>query len=161
MWGRTGWTRMFNSAFGGQASWLIPCALVLLVAGLAATVRRKRTDRTRAALVVWGGWLVITGLAFSFGKGIIHEYYTVALAPAIGAVVGIGGALMWKHRDDPFARAVLAVTVVVTAIWSAELLDRTPDWHPWLHDVVLFAGVAVGIALLVPWRQARLAHATL
>ena len=31
-----------------------------------------------------------TAAAFSFGKGIIHAYYTVALAPAIGAVIAIG-----------------------------------------------------------------------
>lgn len=161
MWGETGLTRLFNASFGGQASWLIPAAVILLTAGLLWTALRPRTDRTRAGLVLWGGWLVVTALAISLGQGIIHEYYTVALAPAIGAVIGIGGALMWKHRDDPFARGVLAVALAVTAIWSAELLDRTPDWHPWLHDVVLIGGIAVAIALLVPWQQARLAHATL
>jgi 4-amino-4-deoxy-L-arabinose transferase-like glycosyltransferase len=51
-------------------------------------------DRTRAALVLWGGWLLMTGIAISLGKGIIHPYYTVALAPAIGAVVAIGGVSM-------------------------------------------------------------------
>ena len=29
-WGPTGWTRLFNDSFGGQASWLIPAALLLL-----------------------------------------------------------------------------------------------------------------------------------
>ena len=41
MWGETGWLRLFNSEFGGQASWLLPAALVLLVAGLALTVARR------------------------------------------------------------------------------------------------------------------------
>ncbi|MGW0585768.1 glycosyltransferase family 39 protein, partial [Streptomyces sp. NPDC002920] len=36
-WGETGWDRMFNSEIGGQISWLLPAALVLLVAGLVAT----------------------------------------------------------------------------------------------------------------------------
>ena len=45
----------------------------------------------RAAFVLWGGWLLVTGRAFSLCKGIIHEYYSVALAPSIGALVGMGG----------------------------------------------------------------------
>src|SRR3954452_6078199 len=39
-WGPTGWTRLFNQSFGGQASWLIPGALILLVGGLVLTARR-------------------------------------------------------------------------------------------------------------------------
>ena len=38
----------------------------------------------------WPTRLAITGAVISFAAGIIHEYYTVALAPAIGALVGIG-----------------------------------------------------------------------
>ncbi len=51
-WGPTGLTRMFNSAFGGQISWLLPAALLLLVAGLAFTDHprpyRSHTRRARA-----------------------------------------------------------------------------------------------------------------
>ena len=90
-WGPTGWTRMFNTSFGGQISWLLPAALILLVGGLVLTARRAahRSHPRRARCCGADGSLV-TGAAFSFGQGIIHQYYTVALAPAIGAVVGIG-----------------------------------------------------------------------
>src|SRR5205807_2134761 len=47
-WGPTGLLRLFNSSFGGEASWLIPAALVLLIALLVAAGVRGRTDRTRA-----------------------------------------------------------------------------------------------------------------
>ena len=53
MWGPTGWARMFNSSFGGQISWLIPTALVPLVAMLWFTRRAPRTDRGRAAMLLW------------------------------------------------------------------------------------------------------------
>jgi 4-amino-4-deoxy-L-arabinose transferase-like glycosyltransferase len=149
-WGPTGWTRLFNQAFGGQASWLIPAALVLLVGGLVLTLRRPRTDRTRAALIVWGGWLLVTGTAISLGKGIIHEYYTVALAPAIGALVGIGGAVMWRHRERWFARAVLTAALLATTLWAYTLLGRTPGWAPALRPMILILGVAISVALLVP-----------
>jgi 4-amino-4-deoxy-L-arabinose transferase-like glycosyltransferase len=152
MWGPTGWYRMFNSAFGGQASWLIPSALVLLGAGLIATVRRKRADRTRAALVLWGGWLVVTGLAFSFGKGIIHEYYTVALAPAIGAVIGVGAAHFWSRRHELASRAVLVAALAAAVWWSRKLLERTPTYHPSLQNWILVGGIVVAVLLLLPPR---------
>jgi 4-amino-4-deoxy-L-arabinose transferase-like glycosyltransferase len=149
-WGATGITRLFNASFGGQASWLIPAALILLVAGLLFTITRARTDRTRAALILWGSWLVVTGLAISLGKGIIHEYYTVALVPAIGALIGIGGAVMWRQRDKWFGRVALSAALVATTIWAYTLLGRTPDWSPALRPMILILGLALSIALLVP-----------
>ena len=95
----TGLTRLFGSEMGTQISWLLPAALILLVVVLAMTWKRPRTGHTRAAMVLWGGWLVVTGLVFSLAQGIIHPYYTVALAPAIGAIVGIGGRCLWSRRS--------------------------------------------------------------
>ncbi len=148
--GPAGLLRLFNDAMGGQASWLLPAALLALGAGLIATRRAPRTDRTRAALLLWGGWLVVSGLVFSLSGGIIHTYYTVALAPAIAALVAIGGRMLWLRRDAVTARVIAAVAVAVTAAWSWALLDRTPEWAPWLRALVLVAGVAclAGIALL-------------
>ena len=57
-----------------------------------------RTDARRAAYLVWGGWLLVTGLTFSLMAGIFHAYYTIALAPAIGALVGMGGREAWERR---------------------------------------------------------------
>jgi 4-amino-4-deoxy-L-arabinose transferase-like glycosyltransferase len=148
MWGPTGWTRMFNSEFGGQASWLIPAALILGVAGLVVTRRKARTDRSRAAIILWGSWLVVTAVVFSLSKGIIHPYYTVALAPAIGALVGIGGHILWQKRRSIVARSVLAATVVTSSVWAYVLLNRSPSWHPWLRTVVVVAGLIAAIAFI-------------
>ena len=148
MWGPTGLTRLFNASFGGQVSWLLPAALILLVAGLVFTVRRRRTDRTRAALILWGGSLVVTALVFSLAAGIIHPYYTVALAPAIGALVGIGSVLLWHERSRVWARVVLAGTVAVTSVWSVVLLERSPAFAPALAPTVAILGVGAAIAIL-------------
>jgi hypothetical protein len=86
---------------------------------------------------------------FSLGKGIIHQYYAVALAPAIGALVGMGAGMLWKRRADVNARIVLAVVVAATAVWSFVLLGRTPDWNPWLRGPLLLAGLAVAAVVLV------------
>jgi 4-amino-4-deoxy-L-arabinose transferase-like glycosyltransferase len=110
-----------------------------------AAVHRARLHR--AAFGLWGGWLVVTGLVFSFMQGIFHAYYAVALAPAVGALVGMGAATLWRVRDRVEARLVLAGTTAVTAAWSYALLRRAPDWHPALAPLVLVGGLAVAAAL--------------
>jgi 4-amino-4-deoxy-L-arabinose transferase-like glycosyltransferase len=151
MWGPTGLTRLFNSSFGGQASWLIPTALVLCTALLVWTIRRPRTDRIRASMILWGSWLVVTGLTISLGKGIIHEYYTVALAPAIGALCGIGVVELWRRRENPLAAASLALASLCAVVWSAVLLGRSPDFAPWLRPTVLVLGLIATLGVLLIW----------
>jgi 4-amino-4-deoxy-L-arabinose transferase-like glycosyltransferase len=99
-------------------------------------------------MLLWGGWLVVTGLAISLGQGIIHPYYTVALAPPIAAVVGIGATMLWQRRQLPVARMVLGAAMAVTAWWSYRLLERTPNWHPGLRAFVLVAGLAVAVLIV-------------
>ncbi|MGW5150081.1 ArnT family glycosyltransferase [Rhodococcus koreensis] len=150
MWGSTGITRMFESAQGGQIAWLIPAALILLVAGLAVRGRAPRTDTHRASFVVWGLWLLVTGLTFSFMAGIFHAYYTVALAPAVAALVAIGSVTLWRRRDTLWVRAVLAVTLLATAAMSWVLLGRSASFVPWLKWAVVVAGVLAAVAVLIP-----------
>ena len=153
--GETGVLRLFNDLMGGQASWLLPAALLALVAGLAWRWRATRTDRTRAALMLWGSWLVVSGLVFSLSGGVIHTYYTVALAPAIAALAAIGAAVAWRRREQFGARALLALGVVATAAWSIVLLGRTPSWEPWLAPLVAVAAGVSALGLLMPARVTR------
>jgi 4-amino-4-deoxy-L-arabinose transferase-like glycosyltransferase len=149
-WGATGRTRLFGAELGGQVAWLLPAALVLLAAGLLITWRAARTDRTRAGFVLWGGWLLVTGLVFSFMQGIFHAYYAVALAPAVAALVGMGAVTLWRRRQFPLARCALAGTLALTAVWSYVLLHRTPEWLPWLAPLVLAGGLGVAALLALP-----------
>ncbi|MFG1705378.1 ArnT family glycosyltransferase [Nonomuraea sp. M3C6] len=157
-WGETGWMRMFDAAQGGQVAWLLPAALILLAVGLAVTARAARTDRTRAGYVLWGGWLLITAGVFSFMAGIFHAYYTVALAPAIGALAGMGAVTLWRRWSGAWAAPAAAVTVVLTAWWSFELLGRSGDFLPWLRWVVLLGGLLAALGLLASiWLPVRVA----
>jgi 4-amino-4-deoxy-L-arabinose transferase-like glycosyltransferase len=150
--GATGITRLFSSEFGGQISWLLPAALISLAGMLWVSRRAARTDRTRAAALLWGGWLVCTGVVFSYMSGIIHPYYMVALAPAIAAGVAVGAMALWERRLGWFGRITAAVTVGVTVWWAVALLDRSPSWLPWLRWVIVVAGVAAaGSILAAPW----------
>jgi len=167
--------RLFASEMGGQISWLLPAALLAIGAlawlswrGRPRRDRRRgadavggrtapwRTGRALASALLWGGWLIITGAVFSFMTGIIHPYYTVALAPAIAALTGIGAVTLWRLRQEWPARALLSAAVAVTAIWSYVLLDRSPSWYPPLRFAVLVLGLASAAVLLAsPWLTRR------
>ncbi|MDT5387146.1 MAG: hypothetical protein QOE04_787 [Mycobacterium sp.] len=150
-----GWARLLGNGMGTYIAWLLPAAVVCLVAGLLITRRAPRTDPTRAALIMWGGWLVVTAVVFSYAKGIVHPYYTVALAPALAACLGIGAVLLWRNRGDVRSAAAMSATVLVTAALAAILLSRHGDWLPWLRALVAVGGVGAAVLLLVVGRLPR------
>ena len=158
MWGPTGWDRLFQKSFGGQISWLIPGALIGLVAVLWLTRRAPRTDRTRAAFLLFGGWLLLTGLILSYAQGIIHPYYTVVLAPAVGALVGMGAWVLWSRRGELLPRLALAAALVATVAWSFVMLGWSPGWYPALRWAILIGGVVAAVAVVaVPRARGLLA----
>ena len=151
---------------GGQISWLIPAALIALAVGLWMRRTTARTDMLRAGLIVWGGWLVLTGLILSYASGIIHSYYTVVLAPAIGALLGMVLPQLWNRRDRVWSRAVVAAMLAATVGWAFVLLERTPNWLPWLRWTVLVTGLTAAIVLFVSgwigrWTRNQFAVGTL
>ncbi len=131
-WGTTGWSRLFGGEMGSQIAWLLPAAVVLLLGGWWAGDRAAR-----AGLLLWGGWLLVTAAVFSYMNGIIHGYYTVALAPAIGAVIGIGATALWRGRHDPMALAVLSGAVALAALQAYLLLT---SWSSAFAIAVLVLG---------------------
>ncbi len=154
--GSTGIDRLFNSLNAGQIAWLLPAALIAIVALAVATRRAALTDRTRAALILWGGWLLVTGLVLSYAGGIIHTYYTVELAPAIAALVAIATVVMWRARHTVSARLALAAGVVVTGLYAYSLLHRTPAFYPWLAYLIVLASLATaGLLLMRPQSLSR------
>jgi 4-amino-4-deoxy-L-arabinose transferase-like glycosyltransferase len=147
---------MFSSSIGDQVSWLIPSALILLVAGVVLRGRRPRTDLRRAAYLVWGGWLVVTMLVFSLMAGIFHEYYTVALAPAIGALVGMGAVEAWERRSSSIGTIALAAATAAAAVWGFVLLSGTTAYSDWLRVSVLAVGLAAALLILATaWLHTR------
>ncbi|GAB2647452.1 glycosyltransferase family 39 protein [Nocardia goodfellowii] len=150
MWGSTGITRMFEAAQGGQIAWLLPAALVGLAAGILLRGKATRTDGRRAALILWGGWLLVTGLVFSYMAGIFHEYYTVALAPAVAALVGAGATQLWRVRERLWARLTLAAALGLTTATAWVLLSRSASFVPWLRWAVLAAGILATLAVAFP-----------
>ncbi|WP_272497911.1 glycosyltransferase family 39 protein [Actinomadura terrae] len=151
--GEPGAGRLFGDLTGGQISWLVPLAVLACAAGLVLLRGRPRTDPERAALLLWGGWLAVHCVVFSFAKGLFHPYYSTAMAPAIAALVGGGGVLLVRaYRRSAAWAWVLPAGVAATGAWAFVLLDRTPSWHPWLRwtvaaaTVLAVAGLAAGRA---------------
>jgi 4-amino-4-deoxy-L-arabinose transferase-like glycosyltransferase len=144
-WGATGLLRMFGTEVGTQVAWLLPAALVLGLAGLWFACGRRAVQ---AGLTLWLGWLVVTAATFSLMAGIFHPYYTVVLAPAIGALVGIGAWVLWQHRNSLAATAVLGLTTALTTSLAFELLARDGSWHPWLKYVVATVGFAAALMIV-------------
>ncbi|MGA5540149.1 ArnT family glycosyltransferase [Mycolicibacterium nivoides] len=147
--GDPGIGRMFGLSMGTEASWLLPAALIGLLAALWLTRRTARTAGLRAGLLMWGGWMLVTAVVFSFMDGIIHPYYTVALAPAVAALVGISVAELWRVRERLASRLVLAVMLAGTGVWAFVLLNRTPDWLPALRWIVLIGSVLTAVVLVM------------
>jgi 4-amino-4-deoxy-L-arabinose transferase-like glycosyltransferase len=146
--GSPGILRMFNDIMGGQISWLLPLALVGLVAGIWWSRHGARTDLVRAGFVLWGGWMLIHLLVFSQARGILHPYYTVVLAPAVAAVAAGGVVALWRlGRANRLLSWLLPAAVLVSAAWAATLLDRTPTYDHWLVPAALVGGVAAALAL--------------
>jgi 4-amino-4-deoxy-L-arabinose transferase-like glycosyltransferase len=158
-WGETGPLRMFSGVSGGMVSWLIPAALVLGAGAIFVAVRNRtaRPDAERVqtpsqallgGTIIWLGWLVVTALTFSFMAGIYHDYYTVALAPAIGDAVAIGGAAVWANRGRAWARILLGATSIGTGVWALVLLMQAGSAYTYLGWAAFGVGTAAGIAMI-------------
>ena len=148
--GTAGLLRLFNDAWFGEIAWFIPPALAGLGLGLWLRRRAGRTDRALAGYLLWGTWLVATGLVFSFMSGTVHSYYAVALAPAIAALVGAGAAELWQLRARHWlGGAALAAGFVGTAWFGWQLLLRTPDFAPGLGPIAVALAAVAAVVLLV------------
>lgn len=158
MWGETSIWRMFDSSQGGQIAWLLPLALSLFIIGLWL----GRADRQRrASYLAWGGWLIVTALVFSFMQGIFHQYYTVALAPAISALVGIGLYDAYRSQSR-IVNLLLAVAVAGSGVWAYVLLNRSTDFLPWLKYMVVIAAGIAAVAIVLRFRiKPRIALASM
>jgi 4-amino-4-deoxy-L-arabinose transferase-like glycosyltransferase len=148
--GDTGILRMFNEQMGGQISWLLPLALLGLLAGLWVTRTARRTDLKRAGYLLWGLWTVVTVLVFSFAKGVMHPYYAIVIGPGIAALVGAGSVALWRlGRHNRWLGWLLPAAVVGSALWSAALLTRSSDFAPGLSTAVIVLGSVSAVAIVV------------
>jgi 4-amino-4-deoxy-L-arabinose transferase-like glycosyltransferase len=157
--GQAGITRMFEPSVGGQISWLLPlCLLVLAAVAVAGVLRWRRgvpgDPAERAGWFMWGGWLLVTGVVFSFAQGIWHPYYTTMLAPAVAAISAAGLVMFWRARS--FVRFLLPVGIAITAAWAFVLVSRDTAFHGWTRWAVLGVAAVAIVVLLAGLRRVGL-----
>ena len=145
--GGTGLGRLFTAEMANEISWLLPAALLAIVFGVYLMFRGRLSRGEKAALTMFSGWLLVSALVFDYMSGMVHPYYTVAMAPAVAGLVGIGTMWAWRDRAGWDGRIALATMIALTAIWSAMLLHRNafgPAWLPWsLAAVAIASAIAV------------------
>jgi 4-amino-4-deoxy-L-arabinose transferase-like glycosyltransferase len=146
--GRTGLHRLFTGEMANEISWLIPVALFVVAFGIYLAARQILSRAELCALLMWGTWLVVTGVVFSFMGGTVHPYYTVALAPAIAALVGIGAVWAWRRRSSWDGRCALATMMVLAAVPSVVLLHRNAFGSAWPSWVIAVSAAVSAVAVL-------------
>lgn len=101
-----------------------------------------------AAITIFGCWLMITWLVFSSMAGIFHQYYTVALTPAVTVMAAICLASFYQLREHLWVRIVAVLTCALSAVWAFVLIGRSGS-YAWLAWVVLVAGLVPCIVLCI------------
>jgi 4-amino-4-deoxy-L-arabinose transferase-like glycosyltransferase len=159
--GSTGVGRLFDGSWAGYIAWLIPVALIAAGAVLWFTRKAPRTDRLRAGALLWGLWALVTWATFSFASGIIHEYYAIALAPALAALVAIGAAVLWQRREQPAARITLAIALAMGALTATWVLTLAGGWYALVGLAVGIVGTVAAVAVSSPMALTRYGTAAL
>ncbi len=144
--------RLLVGPLGRDDAWLLPAALAAGMATLVARRRMPRRDPIRAAIVLWGGWLVVLGGFFSLGA-YVNSYYTAALVPAVAALCAIGATLAWRARHTSrVPAALLAMVVPTTGLYAVALVPGTAGVRAWLVPTLVagcvLAETALGLSLV-------------
>jgi 4-amino-4-deoxy-L-arabinose transferase-like glycosyltransferase len=139
-------TRFFTAPLSKQMSWLLPFGLVSIMLVVFTAPIRVPLKPEHKALVLWGGWLLVCLIFFSFVEGIFHAYYVIMLAPALGAVVGGGLSQMWRWQTSRrWANGFLVLTATGTLIFQIFTAFQNGIQSAWIYlpIAVLLAGVGV------------------
>jgi 4-amino-4-deoxy-L-arabinose transferase-like glycosyltransferase len=179
--GNPGALRLFTEPLGGQIAWLLPLALLAVLAlawqrrqpvtessaSLALAddeplaysrfgrlrqvserfFSRFRDDRQQQSLVLWGMWLLTTGVFFSMA-GFFHQYYLSTMAPAIAALFGIGLVMMWRdYRRSGWRGWLLPLALLATAVEQIYLIETDPTWGAWLIPLIAIPCIAAAMVL--------------
>ncbi len=165
--GAVGPLRLLDSELGRQGGWLVPFALVSLLALALAHLFRWRTgssdpelpparrDPRLAGVLVLGGWFLVEALVLSFAGGIVHPYYISALAPGTAAMAGAGAAFFVDQARRQRRLALLGALALFGTVAGQSVLLERDHYLKWLPLLLGACAVAVATALLVPVLRPR------
>jgi 4-amino-4-deoxy-L-arabinose transferase-like glycosyltransferase len=146
----TGLLRLFKWGLADQGGWLVPFALLGLVALVLRAFLDERSSRNPrlATTIVFGGWLIVEAAILSFSKGIVHPYYVSAMGPGAAVAIGAGAAaLTWLTRQRRSWGLALAACAIVATVFVQIVILREQHYMRWLIPVLI--GLAIlGICLM-------------
>ncbi len=154
--GPAGVFRLLDAQLGGQIDWLIPVALLGLLAAWRLNPRRHRFDPARQTLIVFGLWF-LTCAGF-FSKALFfHRYYLSMMAPAVAALFGISGVALWRsYRGERLRGWLLPIALAVAAGVQVYILRPYTGWNGWLTPIVVAPCVIAALVLAAARLQLRL-----
>jgi 4-amino-4-deoxy-L-arabinose transferase-like glycosyltransferase len=155
--GEPGVFRFFTSPLSKQMSWLLPFALIsVLLALFGSRINLPIESNTHKALVLWGGWLLICVVFFSMVSGIFHAYYAIMLAPALGAMIGLGFGQLW-NSEKKWAGLLMIGAAVLTLGFQVLASYQYGEISLW----TVMAGVLLIAGSLLMVMAKRVAYITL
>ena len=171
--GNPGVLRLLNTQLAGQIGWLLPLAVIGLLAAAWQLLTRRMGDAVQSgteegprragirrlfarpltargqSLVLWGTWFVTVAAFFSVAKE-FHRYYLSMLAPAVAALVGIGVVALWgAYRRGGLLGWLLPVALVCTVTVQGVILRAYPQWSTRLTPVIVGCCALAAVVLLV------------
>lgn len=143
--------RLIGPLLGGQIGWFLPFAIIGLLAACVAYKWRRpfsALDSHASGLLLWGSWFLTLLIFFSVAF-FDHPYYLVTFAPAISALVGIGGVAMYRsyRARVGWQSWLLPLSLFVTALAQASILLHYPILSHLFAPTI--AGVSGVLAVLL------------
>ncbi len=144
--------RLLRGPLGRDDAWLFPAALLSLFAVLWERRSKGRQDAVRAAVILWGGWLVMLTAFFSGGK-FVNSYYLAALSPAIAALCAMGLVSAWRARHTSrLALLILFALTPLTTLYAVSLVPPGAGVRVWVIPAAAALCVVAEIALAMALR---------
>jgi len=176
--GPIGPLRLFGTGLGDQGGWMLPFALIGLIAlavrylparpaqaaraagagagvigdGASSQPGRGRHDPPLAGLLVLGGWFLIEAAVLSLSKGIVHPYYVSALAPGAAAMSGAGAVAFVEIARGRSRRLALVPCAVAATVATQLVLLQRVHYMQWFFPV-LIAGSLLGVGAFLALRR--------
>jgi 4-amino-4-deoxy-L-arabinose transferase-like glycosyltransferase len=145
--GTPGLLRLFDEPLGGQIVWLLPMALLGILALAWQRRPQLRENPQQQSLILWGVWLLTMAVFFS-AAGFFHQYYLSTLAPAICALFGIGVVVMWHDfRSSGWRGWLLPLALVLTALEQIHIILSDPSWGTWLIPLIAISCTIAAVIL--------------
>ncbi|WP_046226311.1 glycosyltransferase family 39 protein [Paenibacillus dauci] len=149
--GDPGPLRLFQTSLSGQASLLLPFAIISLIALFAGLRRNTWRKQQYLETVFWLMWLLPVAGFFSIA-GFFHQYYLIMLAPPVAILAASGFVAQWRsYREGSGWQAwLLPINVGVTTAFQLFVIYPYNEQigSAWFYVVAIVGGLLT-LGLLV------------